>query len=137
MFLRRIAVGRGWRIVLVDQRNHGRSADLAGFDRPHTMAAAAQDLTNLVNERFEGQQVAVIAGHSLGGKTVLEYVKQTATQSDKTRMPQQVYIMYSHTVRQLVPLSCVGLVMRISVSSSSVEVVCQLVNIWTYYLPPL
>ncbi|KAE9459012.1 hypothetical protein C3L33_09077, partial [Rhododendron williamsianum] len=38
-----------WRMVLVDMRNHGRSADIEGLSPPHDMANAAKDVADLVN----------------------------------------------------------------------------------------
>ena len=55
-----------WGIVLVDLRQHGRSDP---GEPPHTVAAAADDLRALVTELGD---VAALAGHSFGGKVVLE-----------------------------------------------------------------
>lgn len=55
-----------WGIVLVDLRQHGRSEP---GDPPHTIAACAEDLRALIAELGE---VEAIAGHSFGGKVVLE-----------------------------------------------------------------
>lgn len=81
---------RGWRIALVDQRNHGRSAEVAGFEPPHTMQAAAQDLMALVQNNFGGQQLDMIVGHSLGGKSTLEFLSQVSQTGSKVSPPQQV-----------------------------------------------
>ena len=81
---------RGWRIALVDQRNHGRSAEFAGLDPPHTMQAAAKDLVDLVHNIFGGQQLNMIVGHSLGGKSTLEFLKQVSQSGSKVCPPQQV-----------------------------------------------
>ena len=81
---------RGWRIILVDLRNHGRSTELPGFEPPHTLTTAAQDVTQLIQENFAGQEVAAIVGHSLGGKITLEWLSQTATSGGK--VPRQVPI---------------------------------------------
>ena len=89
-------VPRAWRIVLVDQRNHGHSAELPGFDPPHTMGTAAQDLTDLIQQKYAGQPISVIAGHSLGGKTTLEFLKQTARLASSSHVPQQVCIRHFH-----------------------------------------
>ena len=35
-------------MLLVDQRNHGSSTKLAGLGPPHTLQAAAQDLTHFI-----------------------------------------------------------------------------------------
>jgi pimeloyl-ACP methyl ester carboxylesterase len=58
-----------WGVVLVDLRQHGRSA--AG-ESPHTVAACADDLTALADELASGgRTVRVALGHSFGGKVVL------------------------------------------------------------------
>jgi len=57
-----------WSIVLVDLRNHGRSATPdAGAVPPHTIAACAEDLAAL----FDEMPIRALAGHSFGGKVVL------------------------------------------------------------------
>ncbi|HEY5950448.1 MAG TPA: alpha/beta fold hydrolase [Kofleriaceae bacterium] len=55
-----------WGVVLVDLRQHGRSEP---GDPPHTIAACAEDLRALFDE-LPG--IEVIAGHSFGGKVVLQ-----------------------------------------------------------------
>jgi esterase len=55
-----------WGVVLVDLRQHGRSE--AG-EPPHTLAACAEDLRALFDEQ---PGIEVIAGHSFGGKVVLQ-----------------------------------------------------------------
>ena len=55
-----------WGIVLVDLRGHGRSHE---GEPPHDIAACAGDLRALIDE-LGG--VDAIAGHSFGGKVVLE-----------------------------------------------------------------
>ncbi len=58
-----------WGVVLVDLRQHGRSA--AG-EPPHTIAACAADVQALIAELgAELGDVHAIAGHSFGGKVVL------------------------------------------------------------------
>jgi pimeloyl-ACP methyl ester carboxylesterase len=59
----------GWGAVLVDLRMHGASQ---GFEQPHTVQAAAQDLVELA-PTLEGPVEAVV-GHSFGGKVALAYV---------------------------------------------------------------
>jgi pimeloyl-ACP methyl ester carboxylesterase len=68
-FARRLA-GRlpGWRLVLVDLRNHG---DSHGFAAPHTLAACARDLVELCAAR--GLEPEAVVGHSFGGKAALAY----------------------------------------------------------------
>lgn len=82
-------------MILVDQRNHGNSANL-DLKPPHTMHAAAQDLVNLVQQRFHGQQISVIAGHSLGGKTTLEFLQQVSKGRTGLSNPHQVCALQMH-----------------------------------------
>ncbi len=58
----------------MDQRNHGQSS--RGFRGPHTLAASAHDLHVLLRERLGSGTPAALLGHSLGGKVVLEYLRQ-------------------------------------------------------------
>ena len=92
---------RGWRIILVDQRNHGHSAELEGFDPPHTLQAAAQDLHELIQQKYDSQQLSVMVGHSLGGKTTLAYLEQMAAMPTKSHLPQQVCNKQIHGQTQL------------------------------------
>jgi len=59
-----------WSAVLVDLREHGGSL---GLDRPHTLRAAAEDLTELEQEL--PHPVGGAVGHSFGGKVVLEWLR--------------------------------------------------------------
>ena len=61
-----------WRMVLVDLRNHGRSAGIKGFDPPHNMSTAAKDLADLVKAR-DWPWPDVVVGHSMGGKVALDF----------------------------------------------------------------
>jgi esterase len=71
--LRSLAVKLGklrpeYRFCLVDLRHHGESQ---GAPPPNTLEACARDLDALIAEL--GQEPAVIAGHSFGGKTALMF----------------------------------------------------------------
>lgn len=66
----------GWRFLLVDLRNHGRSAEISDFRGPHSIAAAGDDVIKLVER--EGGVEAVI-GHSMGGKVALECARRLGT----------------------------------------------------------
>lgn len=61
-----------WGAVLVDLRGHGGSA---GFEAPHTVAAAASDLARLAaSSRQDGSDGPhAVLGHSFGGKVALAY----------------------------------------------------------------
>ncbi|OEL15579.1 hypothetical protein BAE44_0023396 [Dichanthelium oligosanthes] len=63
-----------WRMVLVDLRNHGRSAGIKGFDPPHNMSTAAKDLADLVKAHGWPWPDAVV-GHSMGGKVALDFAE--------------------------------------------------------------
>lgn len=54
------------------------------------MQAAAKDLMDLVQRNFGGQQLDMIVGHSLGGKSVLEFLSQVSQTGSKVSPPQQV-----------------------------------------------
>lgn len=58
-----------YRFALVDLRAHGASV---GAPAPNTLASAAADLGPLV----EALNADVVIGHSLGGKTTLEFARQ-------------------------------------------------------------
>lgn len=60
-----------WGAILADLRLHGGSA---GFDPPHTLAAAAADVDALVASL--GKPVHAVLGHSFGGKVALEYLRE-------------------------------------------------------------
>eukprot|EP00850_Spirogloea_muscicola_P010176 SM000059S18653 [mRNA] locus=s59:99109:100450:- [translate_table: standard] len=87
----------GWRLVLVDLRNHGKSARLPGFKPPHTVQAAAQDLCRLAEQVKGWRGPEVIIGHSLGGKVALEYSRASAKPPNgfKLAPPQQVWVLDS------------------------------------------
>ena len=54
------------------------------------MQAAAKDLMDLVHNNFGGQQLDMIVGHSLGGKSTLEFLSQVSQTGSKVSPPQQV-----------------------------------------------
>jgi esterase len=57
-----------WGVLLVDLREHGKSL---GFQPPHTLDRAAEDLRGLIDS--EGLAVESILGHSFGGKVAMVY----------------------------------------------------------------
>ena len=70
---------RPWRMLMVDQRNHGASSALA-LHPPHSVEASAGDLADLVDTQLGGRVPDAMLGHSLGGKTVLEFLRRQAEQ---------------------------------------------------------
>jgi len=59
----------GWRLVLVDLRNHG---DSHGAPGPHTVATCAADLVTVAQRTGPPE---VVVGHSFGGKVALAYAR--------------------------------------------------------------
>lgn len=57
----------GYKVFLVDQRNHGRSP----HEAPLTFQAFAADLKEFISQQHIENPVLI--GHSMGGKTVMEY----------------------------------------------------------------
>ncbi|EPS58513.1 hypothetical protein M569_16300, partial [Genlisea aurea] len=64
-----------WRFVMVDLRNHGKSAEFVkDLPPPHDLEASANDLANLItSERWKWPDIVV--GHSLGGKVALQFAQ--------------------------------------------------------------
>lgn len=61
-----------WGVLLVDLRQHGGST---GFSGPHTIEAAAGDLSTLGSPG----PVRAVAGHSFGGKVALTYARDAGS----------------------------------------------------------
>ncbi|RRT52174.1 hypothetical protein B296_00041054 [Ensete ventricosum] len=83
-------------MVLVDMRNHGRSAGLKGLDLPHDMVNAAKDLANLVKSHGWAWPDVVI-GHSMGGKVALEFAASVARgdYGELAVLPKQIFAFSS------------------------------------------
>jgi pimeloyl-ACP methyl ester carboxylesterase len=71
-----VAAEPDWGAVLVDLRLHGESQE--GFLPPHTIAAAARDVAELVAflESGHSGRVRGVLAHSFGGKVALELARQ-------------------------------------------------------------
>ncbi|GAV57646.1 Ribosomal_S11 domain-containing protein/Abhydrolase_6 domain-containing protein [Cephalotus follicularis] len=85
-----------WRFVLVDLRNHGRSAEIEGLNGPHDMVNAANDLANLV--KFKGWDWPhVVIGHSMGGKVALQFAQSCARgdYGHSASVPKQLWVLDS------------------------------------------
>ena len=63
---RRIA-DEGFRVVIPDQRNHGRS----GHSSVHNYEAMVDDLLEFIDE--QGLEKICLLGHSMGGKTAMQF----------------------------------------------------------------
>lgn len=81
---------RSWRMVLVDQRNHGASTSMHGLHPPHSLQSSAADVIRLMDRQFGGVPQVVI-GHSLGGKVALELLMQLSDRGGE--VPKQVWIL--------------------------------------------
>jgi pimeloyl-ACP methyl ester carboxylesterase len=64
-------------VYIVDGRNHGRSPHYA----EHSYALMAEDLKTFMNE--QGIAKASLLGHSMGGKTVMEFANRYPTMIEK------------------------------------------------------
>ncbi|KAK4749916.1 hypothetical protein SAY87_027365 [Trapa incisa] len=91
-----IAYPAEWRMVLVDLRNHGKTAELEGFDPPHAMSSAAKDLANLVESR-SWKWPDVVIGHSMGGKVALQFAESCARgdYGESAVTPKQLWVLDS------------------------------------------
>ncbi|KAL8140980.1 hypothetical protein V2J09_007001 [Rumex salicifolius] len=87
---------KDWRMVLVDLRNHGQSAEFEGFDPPHDMENAAKDLANLVHSQGWAWP-SVVIGHSMGGKVAMQFAQSCAVgdYGDSVVLPKQLWILDS------------------------------------------
>lgn len=83
-------------MVLVDLRNHGRSAEIEGLEPPHDMVNAANDLAHLVKARGWAWPDVVI-GHSMGGKVALQFAESCASgdYGESVALPKQVFLCQS------------------------------------------
>ncbi|KAL2611154.1 hypothetical protein R1flu_022846 [Riccia fluitans] len=82
----------GWRLIMVDLRNHGRSAD-RGFTPPHDIPSAAKDVVDLIKTSSFGWPDIVIS-HSMGGKVALEYSsKAAAGYYGDALQPKQLWVL--------------------------------------------
>lgn len=67
----------GYNVYLLDQRNHGRSPHYPA----HHYAAMAEDLKAFIEEHQLSRPILI--GHSMGGKTVMEYVSRYPDGADR------------------------------------------------------
>ncbi|KAL0374843.1 UNVERIFIED_CONTAM: 40S ribosomal protein S14-3 [Sesamum radiatum] len=83
-------------MILVDLRNHGRSAEIEGLLPPHNLENAAKDLADLVkSEGLEWPDVVI--GHSMGGKVALQFAQSCANghYGDDVTLPKQLWVLDS------------------------------------------
>ncbi len=95
-------------MVMVDQRNHGASSEVKGFHPPHSIQASAGDLLQLVQTKLSGRTPDLLVGHSLGGKTVLELLRQL--QDSGQHVPKQVSMcpFIAHSTQCSLPWQSAG-----------------------------
>ncbi|XP_057728233.1 uncharacterized protein LOC130944096 [Arachis stenosperma] len=84
-----------WRTVMVDMRNHGKSAERK-LDPPHDMENAAKDLADLVKAE-EWRWPEVVIGHSMGGKVALQFLQSCSRgeYGDSALCPKQLWVLDS------------------------------------------
>lgn len=106
-FSRKLAVeaaakaNRDVHVLLLDLRCHGDSAGRLGFHPPHDMAAAARDVTAIIQHELQGQAPHLLVGLSLGGKIALEVLKQMVEAQEEAQHRQQH--LYQHAPPILPP----------------------------------
>ncbi|RWR82311.1 protein ABHD11 [Cinnamomum micranthum f. kanehirae] len=108
-----------WRMVLVDLRNHGRSAEIKGLDPPHNIVNTAGDLANLVKSRGWAWPDVVI-GHSLGGKVALQFAESCAhgDYGESAALPKQLWVLDS-VIGEVNPVDSDGEVEKVLYSLQS------------------
>lgn len=86
-----VCVHPDWKMILVDLRNHGRSAEVEGLNPPHDLVNSAKDLADLV-KASGWKWPDVVIGHSLGGKVALQFMESCARGDfrDTASPPKQV-----------------------------------------------
>ncbi|KAJ1381154.1 Alpha/Beta hydrolase fold [Sesbania bispinosa] len=84
-----------WRTVMVDMRNHGKSAERK-LNPPHNLVNTAKDLADLV--KAEGWSwPEVVIGHSMGGKVALQFA-ESCNRGDyghSALLPNQLWVLDS------------------------------------------
>lgn len=85
-----------WKMILVDLRNHGRSAEVEGLNPPHDLVNSAKDLADLVKASGWNWPDVVI-GHSLGGKVALQFMESCARGDfgESASPPKQLWVLDS------------------------------------------
>ncbi|CAH8268392.1 unnamed protein product [Arabidopsis lyrata] len=85
-----------WKMILVDLRNHGRSAEVEGLNPPHDLVNSAKDLADLV-KASGWKWPDVVIGHSLGGKVALQFMESCARGDfgDTASPPKQLWVLDS------------------------------------------
>ena len=68
---------RPWRFLLVDQRCHGRSLGVGQGGAESSVGASANDLSKFLKVKLGGKKLEFLAGHSLGGKVVLDLLQHS------------------------------------------------------------
>lgn len=66
----KVIADQGFSVYAVDQRNHGRSPHAP----THTYPELADDLHEFIQQ--QGLEKPILVGHSMGGKTVMQYAMQ-------------------------------------------------------------
>ncbi|KAK9792999.1 hypothetical protein WJX73_005778 [Symbiochloris irregularis] len=80
-----------WQVITVDLRCHGDSSSLTRGQRPHTIAAAAEDVLSLLSRLKLFPQALI--GHSMGGKVVMSMAEQFALRGANLPRPVQVWVL--------------------------------------------
>ncbi|TVU36417.1 hypothetical protein EJB05_18350 [Eragrostis curvula] len=142
--LRNRAPSDEWRMVLVDLRNHGRSAGIKGLSPPHDMSTAAKDIADLVKARGWAWP-DVVVGHSMGGKVALDFAESCSrgAYGESAVLPKQLWVLDS-VPGEVKTDNSDGEVERVlqtlaslpsSLPSRKYCLFCSLDDAWSYFLP--
>jgi pimeloyl-ACP methyl ester carboxylesterase len=83
-----------WTAALLDLPNHGRSP---ASSPPHSLEDAARHVIETIENSWNGDEISLLIGHSLGGKVALEVVRQLAEGGSSRGLgpPRQVWTLDS------------------------------------------
>lgn len=101
---------RGYRVFAIDQRNHGQSPR----SDDHDYTSLASDLREfLIDQQLDN---AVLVGHSMGGKTVMQYAMDFPNTFDKLVVvdiaPKFYPIHHAEIIRGLKAIDLLGITSR-------------------------
>lgn len=112
---------RPWRFLLVDQRCHGRSLGIGRDTDPSTVGASARDLGKFIDAKLSGRSIDFLAGHSLGGKVVLDLLQQQRHDPPTNQVGAQLLTAKAETPRAAIQV--LGWSEGTSISQSSASCV--------------
>lgn len=86
----------------MDQRCHGRSLGIMEDCENSTVGASANDLSRFLEDKLGGRKLEFLAGHSLGGKVVLDLL-QNSQSNPPTQQVGKLSHMFDLTCKTSAP----------------------------------